>query len=103
MRIAVCDLDKNFLKNFKDMLYLYAGEKKIEILTECFVSGETLISNITDYNLIFLGYDLSGINGLETAKILRKKQNNAPIIFVSDYTKFVFDAFKVSAFRFLLK
>lgn len=103
MKIAICDIDERFTSRLKSMLYKYAERNKMEILAECFNSGEEIISTTSDYNLIFLGYRLSGINGLETARFLRRNQNFCPIIFISDCTHFIFEAFKVSAFRFLLK
>ncbi len=103
MRIALCDLDKNFLTRLKGELYHYAELNKIEIVVDCYISGENMIKSDINYNLIFLGYDLKGNNGLKTAEILRENCNNSPIIFVSDRTDFIIDAFKVCAFRFLLK
>lgn len=103
MRIAVCDRDRAFLSKFKAMLYTYAKENNIEIFAECFIFGEGIIESDYNYNLIFLSHKLMGMSGLETAETLRKKQNDAPIIFISDCTDFVFDASKVDAFRFLMK
>lgn len=103
MRIAICDLDKEFLLKLKTMLYRYSEENKTEMFVESFFSGEDVITSSVNYNLIILGYRLKGINGLETAKKLRKGLNGSPIIFISDCTDFIFEAFKVCAFRFLLK
>ncbi len=103
MRIAVCDLDKSFLTSFKGMLYRYAEEYRLEIFTECFISGEALMKSKSNYDLIFLSYRLAGINGLDTAKKLRENNNNTPIIFISDCTDFILEAFKINAFRCLLK
>ncbi len=103
MKIAICDLDERFTSRLKSTLYRYAENNRMEILAECFESGEDMISSTADYNLIFLGYRLKGINGLETAKFLRASQNFCPIIFISDCTHFILEAFKVNAFRFLLK
>ncbi|MBQ6847633.1 MAG: response regulator transcription factor [Clostridia bacterium] len=103
MRIAVCDLDKGFLNRFKAALYRYAEEHRLDIFAECYVSGESIEQSGYYYNLIFLGYQLAGINGLDTAKKLREKKNNTTIIFISDSTDFILQAFKVSAFRCLLK
>lgn len=103
MRIAICDLDKEFLYGIKHCIYRYSEIKRLDTVVDCFISGESILANADNYAIIFLGYHLSGINGLETA--IRLRQNNVPaiIIFISDYTDFIFDAFKVDAFRFLLK
>lgn len=103
MRIAICDLDSEFLSKVKHCIYRYSSAWRLDIVADCFFSGESVLKNANDYAIIFLGYHLSGINGFETAVRLRQNNVSAIIIFISDYTDFVFDAFKVDAFRFLLK
>ncbi len=102
MKIAICDLDKSYLSKIKDMIYKYASKNRFEAVAECYVSGESILGR-GDYNLIFLGYDLDGKNGLEIAQELRSSGVNSPIVFVSDKTEFVLDAFRVQAFGFMLK
>lgn len=103
MRIVLCDWDNIFLKKTKNIIYNYAEANKFELVVDCFNSGEQLTKSKTEYNIAFLGYKLNGINGLETAKLLRKKYSDISIIFVSEYTDFVFDAFQVNPYRFLVK
>ncbi len=103
MRIAICDWDKNFNKKIKNIIYSYAELFRIDIVVDCYTSGEFLLNSKVNYNIYFLGYKLDGINGLITAEKLRIKNSNTTIIFVSEYTDFVFDAFKVNPYRFLLK
>lgn len=103
MRIAVCDWDTNFTAEIKSMIYTYAELHRIDIVADCYTAGETLLSCGINYNIIFLGYKLTGINGLKTAEKVRSKNSVASIVFISEYTKFVFDAFKVNPYRFLIK
>ncbi len=103
MRIAICEPDKAFATTLKSEIYRYAEKNRIEIMADCFSYGEVLLKNENQYNLIFMGYYLGGINGLKTAEGLRKSGNNTPIIFISDYTDFIFDSFKVKPYGFILK
>ena len=103
MRIALCDWDEKFIQKIKNMIYLYAELIKIDIVVDCYTSGEKLIKSKTDYNIIFLEYHLKGIDGLKTAEKIRKSNSNTSIIFVSECTDFVFEAFKVNPYRFLIK
>ena len=103
MRIVICDWDIMFLKKMKNIIYKYAEVYKIELVVDSFNSGEKLLNCKTQYNIAFLGYRLEGINGFDTAKILRKKYSDISIVFVSEYTDFVFDAFEVNPYRFLVK
>ncbi len=103
MRLAICDGDLNFTSRIKTRVYSYAEDRELDIVVDCFTSGEQLLTAIQYYNIICLGYNLSGINGMETAERLRSRQITSEIIFISEHADFIFEAFKVSAFRFLLK
>ena len=46
---------------------------------------------------------MPGIDGLETAKEIRKLNRDMLIIFLTAYSEFVFESFKVDAFRYLVK
>ena len=103
LRIAVCDDEQHFrdslVKAFSE--YTNEGIKSIEIHE--FSSGEDLLSSENDYDIISLDYKMSGINGLETARELRRKDVTSKIIFATNYMQFVYEAFEVRAFRFLRK
>lgn len=103
MRIALCDWDKAFIEKIKNIIYTYAELFRIDIVVDCYNSGEQIINSDINYNIIFLGYKLCGINGFETAEKIRIKNSVTSIVFLSEYTDFVFDAFKVSPIRFLVK
>lgn len=103
MRIALCDWDKNFINYIKNIIYNYVEKSRIDIVVDCYTSVEKLLNSQTTYNIIFWGYKLYGLNGLEIAKELRNNNYKNTIIFLSEYTAFVFEAFKVNPYRFLTK
>lgn len=103
MKIAIGDADSDAIKKTKRFLYEYANLRGIELLAEEFSSGRRLISNGTKYPLIILDYNLRDLNGLETARLIRKSNSDCAIIFLSGYTGFILDSFKVNPYRFLLK
>ncbi|MBR4123631.1 MAG: response regulator transcription factor [Clostridia bacterium] len=102
MRIAVCDINKEILEKTKNTVYKYADCHRLDIVVDCYSRGEELLCSKTQYNLIFLGYELHGKNGLETAASFRIINNFSSIVFISKNTDFVFEAFKVSPYRFLI-
>lgn len=103
MRIALCDRNKMFLKNLKSILYRYCESRRLDVVIDCYCKGEDMLASGLRYNVAFLNYTLCGENGLEIAKILRREYYNTAIIFMSSNQDFVFDAFKVNPYRFLLK
>ncbi len=103
MRIAICDSDLGFSARLKSIIYSYADKHRLDIVVDRFTCGEELLSATAYYSIIFLGYVFSGMNGLVCAEKLRNKGVNSHLIFISDFSDFVFDAFKVQALGFLLK
>ncbi|MBR6564773.1 MAG: response regulator transcription factor [Clostridia bacterium] len=103
MKIAICDNDVTAMQQLKHLLYNYSHKHKLDLFIETFNSGEQLLSSKSRFLVIFIEYSLKGINGLETAKKLRKTDTNAKIIFLTSDTDFIYDAFKVSAYRFFKK
>jgi len=102
MRIAICDHDITFLKKLKSILYSYCENRRLDVVVDCYCRGEDMLASGVRYNVAFLNYTLCGENGLEIAKILRKENNYTAIIFISSDANFVYEAFKVSPYRFLL-
>jgi len=68
-----------------------------------FERGEELLLSKQDFDLIFLDIQMEGMNGIETAKGLRSQKRESVIIFVTALKDYVFEAFDVSAFHYLLK
>ncbi len=103
MRIAICDDEEAVLCLLRSSLYRYANSHRYEFVIDKYYSGETLLASSNSYAMVFLDYKMGKLNGLDTAKCLRERNAGCEIVFITSYTHFVFDAFKVNAFRFLLK
>jgi DNA-binding LytR/AlgR family response regulator len=103
MRLAVCDDDVRLVKRLKPVVYQYANENRFEMVIDEFFDGESLLASKSEYDMIFLDYRMKGINGMDTAKKLRERNLNCTIVFMTSYPDFVYDAFKVNAFRFCRK
>ena len=103
MRIAICDSDIKCAEKTKNMIYDYADKRRLDLLVEIYDSSHALLESRNNYLLIILEYYINGLNGLETAKHLRRKNCRSTIMFLSAYTDFVFESFGVMPYRFLLK
>ena len=99
INIAVCDDEEIICQEIYRLLIEFNPEYTIDI----YHSGEELLNSEKIYDLIFLDIEMNGISGMETAEMLRKRNNHELIIFLTSHTEFMPDAFKVKAFRFLCK
>lgn len=102
MKIALCDKEHEQLKKLKNIIYEYAKKQRLDLTVDCYSIGEDILISSQKYNIIFLGYWLKGANGLEIAKSIRKAGSYSDIIFISQYTGFIFDSLKVSPYGFLI-
>lgn len=104
MKIAICDDEKKICLCIKETIdrFYFARNEEIEIV--CFENGDQLLqSDLKSIDILFLDIEMSGCNGLEVAREIRKIDQNMIIVFVTAYNKFVFESFKVKAYRYLLK
>ena len=53
--------------------------------------------------MIFLDIQMEGRNGIETARAIRECDRKVVIVFVTAMREYVFEAFDVAAFHYLLK
>ena len=100
LKIAICDDEINILNKTKELIESY---DKYEITIESYCSGEDLIENYSNFDVIFLDIDMKGINGIETAKRIREQDKLVKIIYVTNYTDYTSSAFSVHAFGYIVK
>lgn len=103
MRIAVCDDEKIYFDELNLLFNMYSDTMKDTICATYFKSGKALLSSQIKFDMIFMDYQMEGLNGLETARILRTKNKNIAIIFLTNFPQVVFRSFEVNTFRFLVK
>ena len=103
MWVAVCDDDEYFLDDLKNAVYTYSNAHRLEIAIDGYSSGEDLLASKSNYDMVFLDYKMEGIDGLETAKTLRRKNPNCVINFMTSYPSFIYESFEVRTFRFFDK
>ena len=68
-----------------------------------FATGEGLLAAGTGFDIIFLDIQMDGMGGIEAARNLRQSGVDAVVIFITGIREYVFEAFDVSAFHYLLK
>lgn len=105
VKIAICDDEKNI------RIYLSALVRKQGIeceITEYATAGDYLASGV-EYDILFLDIELEcpeqDMDGMKMARQIRSMEDTKQpiIIFVTGYEKYVYDAFDVGAFQYLLK
>lgn len=57
---------------------------------EAYATGEKLLNAGENYDMIFLDIQMDGLSGIETARILRKQNEDAVLIFITGVKDYVF-------------
>ena len=75
------------------------------ISCSCFASGDEFLraGGREGYQVVFLDICMEGTNGIETAQRLRAADPDLLIVFVTSSPEYVWDAFPVHPFDYLLK
>ncbi len=68
-----------------------------------FFSGQELLKSKEGFDIIFLDIKMPEVSGMELAKELRRQEKQSLIIFITSAREYVFEAFDVDAFQYLLK
>ena len=99
MRIAICDDEKNIRELIANKVVKQYPDAEIIF----FQSGEELLLSDESIDILFLDIQMSGIDGMETARELRKKDKSVILVFVTAVEEYVFQAFDVGAFNYIVK
>lgn len=99
MQIAVCDDEKETRDMLAEKIRRFYPQAEVIL----YQSGKELLLCDTPPDILFLDIQMPEKNGMETARELRRKSRESIIIFVTASDDFVFEAFDVGAFHYLVK
>ena len=103
--VVICDDNTTFLDLEKRLVDEFLSEKQEEHEVLCFQSGVDLLESgaVDRADLILLDYEMDGLSGLETARVIRKDNSKVSIAFVTVFYDFSREGYKVDAIRYLVK
>lgn len=81
----------------------YKKDRRIQLDIYEYSNGKDLLSSDLIFDIIFMDYQMPALDGMTTARMLRKKNCTCSIVFVTNYPDFVFESFEVTPYRFFKK
>lgn len=106
LNIAICDDDVEVTGYLERLLCKSAESLFIQMDTDVFWDGRELVRAVSSgikFDLIYLGIEMEGQDGISAAKEIRQTDPNVLIVYVTGHSKYMLDSFEVRPFRFLLK
>ncbi len=99
LNIAICDDEKIIREQIKEL----TEKERPGICAGLYETGDALLAAKKQFDIVFLDIQMEGTDGIETAKRLRQRDEDTILIFITGIREYVFQAFDVAAFHYLLK
>ena len=104
IKFAICDDEPLMAQELAGHLAEYMKEKSItDYSVSSFSDSRALLDTAGSFDVIFLDIQMERPDGMETARLLRRRGDHSLLVFVTVLKELVFDAFQVEAYDYLLK
>lgn len=105
MRVAVIDDESIFRMQLKMMVEKLSKAKGIHITVDEFAGGQQFIDVLTEkrYDIVFMDIFMPKMDGIETAKVLRRRTERTFLVFLTASDGHYPDAFSLHAFDYVTK
>ena len=105
VKVAVVEDEKESAARIKDFIYKFESEHDEKVEVRWFPDGLTFIDEyvVNEYDVVFMDIDMPYLNGIETAKELRKRDPLVALIFVSIMVQYAIEGYSVEAMDFIVK
>jgi len=105
VKIAICDDETALRETLRRKIEKHCQNAEITCQISDFDSGESLLALPAESvpDVLFLDIQMPGKNGMQTARELRQKKRDIILIFVTALSEYVYEAFDVNAFHYLVK
>lgn len=105
-RIAFCDDDAALLHQMQDFLEQYRTLRGVQLELAPYTKPMELLADIeagVRFDVLFLDVLMPGINGINTAREIRRYDTAVQIIFVTSSSEFAVQSYVVGAYYYQLK
>lgn len=104
MRAAIVDDDVKDRERLYEFLQRYQKETGTQIRAELFPGSLEFLERFrADFDIIFLDIEMPGMDGLETAHEVRRTDEAAGIIFITNMAQYAIRGYEVNAIDFMVK
>ena len=105
LRMLLADDDPVFLSKLERLLTQYAAQQQRKVWIDAYPRDDLSGFVLQSYDIAFLDIDFGDRRGagIDLARRLRQKRNDAILIFVTNYVEYAPEGYELRAFRYLLK
>lgn len=104
IHIAICDDEQRFTEQLRLLLEKYTEDTQEQLKITIYHDGSELTANYdTSIDLIFLDIKMNRMNGFKTAEIIRQKDADVAIIFLTTLSQYGLEGYKYQATNYIIK
>lgn len=106
VKIAICDDEKLFVGRISEIVRAFFAEQKVDYHLDEFYSDEEFVQlkeKVGDYDIVFLDMQMKELNGIETARYLRKYGEDTFLVFVTAHAEYATTGYQVQASWYVIK
>lgn len=105
-RFAICDDDGDYAGYIESLAAQWARQAGVKLETERFPSAEAFLFRYEEqknFDVLLLDIEMTGMDGVELAKTVRRDNDSIQIVFITGYTDYIAEGYEVSALHYLTK
>lgn len=104
MKVAIIDDEEQIGLQISDCIQRFSAEHGILMDTSRYTSGSAFLKCYKKcYDIIILDVDMPQLNGIETAKEIRKHDQDVTIMFITNIAQYAINGYEVDAVSYMLK
>lgn len=104
MRFAICDDNKEHINT---LISVFDRRRDLNIEVEPYENGEELVrdykNNGRRYDALFIDMEMEGMNGIETANLIREMDDRVIIVFVTSYEQYAIESIQCEPIDYIIK
>ena len=105
-RFAICDDDGDYAEYIDQLAARWARQTGAAVEAERFPSAEAFLFRYEerrDFDVLLLDIEMTGMDGVELARAVRRDDDDVQIVFITGYTDYIAEGYEVSALHYLTK
>ena len=104
LRFAIVEDDPSMQKTIVDCVHRFCAEEGERCGLAVFSDGDEILDEYrAAYDIILLDIEMARLDGIETARLIRKLDEDVVIIFVTNMINFAVSGYAVNALDFIVK
>lgn len=103
IRIGICDDEQRIIEYLKKYIEMQTQNLNIECTISEYLSGEEVLEDAEQLDILFLDIEMPELDGIETGKKLKLLNPDCAIIMATGNTERFTETFKFRAFRYIVK